>query len=92
MALTKAELIANIAAMSGVSKSTVSEVLDTFAQEVKQQLADGSEITIPGIGKLAPVAKPARVGRNPATGAEVQIAAKTTVKFTALKALKDAIA
>ena len=91
MALTKADLISRIAAMSGTSNRTVAEVLDTLAQEVKQQLADGSEITLPGIGKLAPVAKPARVGRNPATGAEVQIPAKTGVKFTATKALKDAV-
>lgn len=90
--LTKSELIANIAAMSGCPKTAVSEVLDTLATEVKQQLADGVEVTLPGIGKLAPVAKPARVGRNPATGAEVQIPAKTGVKFTATKALKDAIA
>ena len=91
MALTKAELIGRLLDTTAANKSTISSVLDALALEVAAQLQAGSEITLPGIGKLAPVAKPARVGRNPATGAKVQIAAKTAVKFTAAKALKDAV-
>ena len=91
MALTKSELISIIAAITGETKTVVSAVLDQLAIETKDQLASGVEVTLPGIGKLAPVAKPARVGRNPAIGAEVQIPAKTGVKFTATKALKDAV-
>ena len=92
MALTKAELIAAVAANTGETRTVVASVLEHLAHEVTKQLASNDFIILPGIGKLAPVAKPARVGRNPATGAEVQIAAKTTVKFTVAKALKDAIA
>ena len=45
-----------------------------------------------GIGKLKPLQKAARTGRNPATGEEIEIPAKTAVKFAAAKALKDAVA
>lgn len=59
----------------------------------KRRDGDGvREVVLHGIGKLKTVAKPARTGRNPATGEEIEIAAKTAVKFVAAKALKDAVA
>ena len=47
--------------------------------------------TIPGLGKLVLVNRKARLGRNPATGATIQIPAKRVVKFRIAKAAKDAI-
>lgn len=97
--MNKQELINEIAARSmihydaGVSKTVAAAVLDTLADITQRQLAKpGAELTLPGIGKLKAVAKPARTGRNPATGEEIEIPAKTAVKFTAAKALKDAVA
>ncbi len=49
------------------------------------------EFTVPGLGKLVKAQRAARMGRNPATGESIKIAAKTTVKFRLGKAAKDAI-
>lgn len=97
--MNKQELIDAISANStshydaSVSKVVVAAVLDTLADIAQQHLTDpGTELTLPGIGKLKAVAKPARTGRNPANGEEINIPAKTAVKFVVAKALKDAVA
>ena len=51
----------------------------------------GDEVSIPGFGKFKVQAKPARTGRNPATGATIEIAASKKVAFTPAKQLKDAV-
>jgi DNA-binding protein HU-beta len=50
-----------------------------------------NSFTLPGIGKLVLVARKARIGRNPATGEQIQIPAKTVVKFRVAKAAKEAV-
>ncbi len=50
-----------------------------------------NSFTVPGIGKLVLVERKARIGRNPATGAQIQIPAKTVVKFRVAKACKEMI-
>jgi DNA-binding protein HU-beta len=56
----------------------------------KDQLI-AAEITLPGIGKLKVTERPARTGRNPSTGAAIEIAAKKVVKFVPAKVLSDSI-
>ena len=90
--MNQAELISAIAGDTGHSKTDVKFILDELAAKATHALNQGDEVTLPGIGKLKPVEKPARTGRNPATGEEIEIPAKTAVKFTAAKALKDAVA
>lgn len=97
--MNKQDLINEISARSvnhydaSVSKVIVTAVLDTLADVAQKQLTGaGTELTLPGIGKLKAVSKPARTGRNPATGEEIEIPAKTAVKFVVAKALKDAVA
>lgn len=90
--MNQAELISAIAGDTGHSKTDVKHILDELAAKATHALSQGDEVTLPGIGKLKPVAKPARTGRNPATGEEIEIPAKTAVKFAAAKALKDAVA
>lgn len=63
---------------------------NVFAEIVSELKADG-QVRISGFGVFKVVDKPARVGRNPATGETVQIAAKRVVKFSPAKALKEAI-
>lgn len=76
-----------------LKKTDIMSVLKLQGDVVQAHLGNGgAEVTLPGIGKLKAVAKPARTGRNPATGEEIEIPAKTAVKFTAAKALKDAVA
>lgn len=75
----------------GVSKTVIKWVLDAQAKVAQDALASGGEVTLPGLGKLTVKDKPARKGRNPKTGEEIEIPAKTVPHFSASKALKDAV-
>jgi DNA-binding protein HU-beta len=74
-----------------VSKKEVTAVLDAMTELAYKEVKKSGEFTIPGIGKLVKVNRKARMGRNPATGAEIKIPAKTVVKFRVAKAAKDAV-
>jgi DNA-binding protein HU-beta len=88
-ALSKSQIAASIADKAQISKKTASEILDLLA-DLAHKNAKNS-FTLPGIGKLVLVNRKARVGRNPATGEQIQIPAKKVVKFRVAKAAKDAI-
>lgn len=77
---------------AGVSKVVIEAVLASLAETVAAELALGGEVTIPGIGKLGVKERAARTGRNPSTGAEIDIPARKVPDFTAAKALKEAVA
>jgi len=87
--LTKSQIVAELATLSGLSKTTVADILEFIAQLAYQNAANS--FTLPGLGKLVLVDRQARIGRNPATGEAIQIAAKRVVKFRVSKAAKDAI-
>jgi DNA-binding protein HU-beta len=95
--MTKKELIDALNAEStkhnfaGVSKVVIEAVLDSLGEVAQAELKKAGEITLPGLGKLKLKNRAARVGRNPATGATIQIPAKRVVKFQVAKAAKDAI-
>jgi DNA-binding protein HU-beta len=88
-ALTKSQIAAAIAEKNSLTKKQASEVLEHIA-ELAYKNAKNS-FTLPGLGKLVLVNRKARIGRNPATGAEIKIPAKKVVKFRVAKAAKDAI-
>lgn len=96
--MNRQELIAAIQEAStsrygaGVSKTVVAAVLDTLGDVAQAEMQQGGEVTLPGLGKLSVKSRAARTGRNPATGEEMQIAAKNVPHFSAAKALKDAVA
>jgi DNA-binding protein HU-beta len=90
--MNKQELIDAVADETDLAKATVSRVLDAQAELATLVLQQGGEVTLPGLGKLKTKQSAARTGRNPATGEEMEIPAKTGVKFVAAKALKDAVA
>jgi len=90
--MNQAELISNIAANSGQPKKVVESVLKCTGEEAQAALKNGDEVTLPGLGKLSVNKRAARTGRNPATGAEIDIPAKNVPKFSAAKSLKDAVA
>lgn len=83
--------IANKFDNTGTSKAAIKFVLDAQAYVAQAALANGDEVTLPGLGKLHVEHKEARKGRNPATGEEIDIPAKNVPKFSAAKALKDAV-
>lgn len=92
MALTKTEVIRMISEKTGVQGKQVSEVLAQLAEIAISETKQSGEFTVPGLGKLVKSERAARVGRNPATGESIQIAAKTAIKFRFAKAASDAIA
>lgn len=91
--MNKKELIDEIAARTGHAKASIDATLASLGDIARAQLTrPGAELVLPGIGKLKAVAKAARTGRNPKTGEEIVIAARTAVKLTVAKELKDAAA
>jgi DNA-binding protein HU-beta len=89
--MTKSQLAAHVADKFGMSKKAANEVLDEIAAVAVAQTKKAGAFTLPGIGKLVKAHRKARKGRNPATGAEIKIPAKTVVKFRVAKACKDSI-
>ena len=88
-ALSKSQIAAAIAEKNGLSKKQAVEILESIA-DLAHKNAKNS-FTLPGLGKLVLVNRKARMGRNPATGETIKIAAKRVVKFRVAKAAKDAI-
>jgi DNA-binding protein HU-beta len=76
---------------TGVSRVAIKFVLDAQSEIAQKELANGGEIPLHGLGKLSVTEKAARKGRNSATGKEIDIPAKRVPKFSAAKALKDAV-
>ncbi|HVY67760.1 MAG TPA: HU family DNA-binding protein [Patescibacteria group bacterium] len=89
--MTKSEILQGLADKLGKSKKEVSEFMDAMVDMAYSVTKKEGEFTIPGLGKLLKKHRPARMGRNPATGAQIQIPAKTVIKFRVLKAAKDSI-
>jgi DNA-binding protein HU-beta len=88
---TKSEVIAHVAEAAEISQTQAEKALDAFFGLVREQAKRGSKIAWAGFGSFAASQRAARVGRNPKTGEEIQIAASTAMKFTAAKALKEAL-
>jgi len=88
-ALTKSQIAAEIATKNNITKKAAAEILEFIAQLAYKNAKN--TFTLPGLGKLVLVNRKARVGRNPATGETIQIAARRVVKFRVAKAAKDAI-
>jgi len=88
-ALTKSQIVTTLAETVGLTKKQAAEALDNLAALAYKNAKNS--FTIPGLGKLVLVNRKARMGRNPATGATIKIAAKRVVKFRVAKAAKDAI-
>ena len=89
MALTKSQIASSLAETIGVTKEQAAQMLEALVALAYENAKD--TFTLPGLGKLVLVDRKARVGRNPGTGAEIQIPAKRVVKFRVAKAAKDAI-
>jgi DNA-binding protein HU-beta len=87
--MTKSQVAASIAESVGISKKQATEILASVVDLAYKNAKN--TFTLPGLGKLVLVNRKARMGRNPATGAEIKIPAKRVVKFRVAKAAKDAI-
>ncbi len=87
--MSKSAIMAHFAEKFGMKRKQVAAFFDELSRLAYSEARN--QFTIPGIGKLVLVDRAARMGRNPATGATIQIPAKTVVKFRIAKAAKDAI-
>jgi DNA-binding protein HU-beta len=86
--MTKNELAEKVAGSTGLSASQSRDVLETTIEAISGELAAGGEVALAGFGKFSVSQRAARQGRNPSTGATIQIAASKAAKFSAASALK----
>ena len=89
--MTKSELIKQIAERAGLTQAQATTALQAFETTVIDELANGREVALVGFGTFKVNDRAARPGRNPQTGAEIQIAASKAPTFKAGKALKEAV-
>lgn len=89
--MNKTQLIDHIAEQAQLTKQEAGRALEAFLGAVTQTLARGGDVTLVGFGTFVVDERAARKGRNPKTGAEVEIAAAKIPKFRPGKALKDAV-
>jgi DNA-binding protein HU-beta len=87
--MTKSQALSRLAEKTGVSKKAAGQFVDELVKLAYKEAKNS--FTIPGLGKLVLVDRKARIGRNPATGEQINIPAKRVVKFRIAKAAKDAI-
>jgi DNA-binding protein HU-beta len=89
--MTKSQILATLADKTGMSKKDVNNLMEKMVELAYSEVKKSGVFILPGIGKLVKVDRKARQGRNPATGATIQIPAKTVVKFRVAKAAKEAV-
>ena len=88
--MTQTQIISEMATKTGLGKKDVKDFIMLFVDLAYREAKKG-EFAVPGLGKLVKQKRKARIGRNPATGAEIKIPAKTVLKFRVAKAAKDAV-
>ena len=89
--MNKNDLIASVASSTGLSKSDASNAVDSILDNIASALARGDDVRLVGFGTFSVAHRKATTGRNPRTGATIQIPASNQPKFKAGKALKDAV-
>jgi DNA-binding protein HU-beta len=89
--VNKAQLIDSVAAKADISKAAAGRAIDAMIESVTETLVKDESVTLVGFGTFSVRDRAARTGRNPQTGAEIQIAASKLPAFKAGKLLKDAL-
>ena len=89
--MTKAQLVGALAEKLEMTKKDVINFFESVNVIAYNETKKKGSFTLPGLGKLVLVKRKARKGRNPLTGEEIKIKAKTVVKFRVAKACKDTI-
>ena len=87
--MKKRDLIQAVSDHTGIDKKTATAAVEGTIDVILANVAKGEIVNLSGFAKFAKIKRPARMGRNPATGATIKIAAKTVAKITALKGFKD---
>lgn len=89
--MNKEELVQEVAKKTKLSQKQVADTLACFLETIEKTVAKGKKVTLVGFGTFEPRKRAARTGRNPQTGAELKIAAKTVPAFSAGKKFKDLV-
>ena len=89
--MNKGELVNQIAADAGLSKTEAAASLNSVLTNITKALKKGNKVTLVGFGTFSISARSARTGRNPQTGAEIKIKAKKVVRFKAGKEFAEAV-
>ena len=89
--MNKSQLVDKISEGADLSKAAAGRALDSFIEAVGEALKTGDEVSLVGFGTFALRERASRTGRNPQTGATIEIAAAKIPAFKAGKALKDAV-
>ena len=89
--MNKAELIEHIAGAHSLTKAEAGRIVETFTSAIVNTVKKGGAVVIPGFGSFKQVARAARTGVNPSTGAKLKIAATKAPKFTPGSAFKAAV-
>lgn len=89
--MNKSDIIEAMAEAADISKAAAGRALDAFTDEIAKTLKEGGSVSLIGFGTFSVKERAARTGRNPQTGATIEIKASKTPAFKAGKALKDAI-
>jgi DNA-binding protein HU-beta len=89
--MTQNQLVKHLAETCEVSNRVSKQLLDALAETAIKEVRKSGAFVVPGLGKLVRTDRKARLGRNPATGATINIPAKRVVKFRVGKAVKEAI-
>jgi DNA-binding protein HU-beta len=89
--MTQSQFIKELATAAEVSNKVAKTMVTAYADLAVRETKKSGVAILPGIGRLVRVDRKARMGRNPATGEAIKIAAKKVVKFRVAKAVKDSI-
>ena len=87
--MNNADLITHVADAAGLSKADATKAIDAVFSALSDELVAGKDVRLNGFGIFSATERAAREGRNPQTGAAIQIAASKAAKFSPAKALKD---
>ncbi len=89
--MTKGQIVGHLADKHEISKKKMAEILDDYCGLAQAETKKVGSFVLPGFGKMVLSKRKARIGRNPATGEEIKIPAKTVVKMRVAKAFKEAV-
>jgi DNA-binding protein HU-beta len=89
--MNSTELVDHLAREQGLTKAAAKQVVEAVIRAIIDVAAKGEETALSGFGKFKVTSRPAREGRNPATGANIMIAASKKLSFAPAKAVKDAL-
>ena len=89
--MNKEELVKEVSKKAKVSQKSTADVIAATLETIEKAVAKGKKVTLVGFGTFEPRKRAARIGRNPQTGKELKIAAKTVPAFSAGKKVKELV-